>query len=132
MQLETEKVNCTANAETIFNHLNGKFDHYKDIMPDDVETFVADDTSFVFGMKGVPEIRLVDKENVPNERIVLTAASSKLDFDLTLHLEGSSEGTEAWFTFEGDFNPMMQMMIKKPLQTFIDKLIHKLGERFSS
>ncbi len=132
MQLETEKVQCSADAATIFNHLNGKFENYNGIMPEDVAKFESDDTSFVFGMKGVPEIRLIDKESIPNERIVLTAASSKLDFDLTLHLNENEAGTEAWFTFEGEFNAMMQMMIKKPLQTFIDKLIHKLGERFSS
>lgn len=130
MHLETDKVRCSSDAATIYNHLNGKFDNYKDIMPEDVATFESDDTSFVFGMKGVPEIRLIGKESVENERIVLTAASSKLDFDLTLHLAPADGGTDVWFVFEGEFNAMMQMMIKKPLQAFIDKLVVKLGERF--
>lgn len=130
MNLETEKVHCSAPAETIFNHLNGNFKNYKEIMPEDVETFEADDSSFVFGMKGVPEIRLIAKESIPHERIVLSAASSKLDFDLTLHLNEEGEGTDAWFEFHGEFNAMMQMMIKKPLQTFINKLVQQLGARF--
>jgi hypothetical protein len=132
MQLESEKVHCTVSPEVVYDFLTESFNNYHEIMPDDVEHFEFDDSSFVFGMKGVPHIRLVSKEKIPHERIVLTAASSKLDFDLALHLDKAPNGTDAWFSFEGDFNPMMQMMIKKPLQTFIDKLIQKISLRFNS
>jgi hypothetical protein len=132
MQLESEKVTCSAPVSEIYSFLSSDFANYRAVMPEDVEHFESDDTSFVFGMKGVPHIRLISKENTPNERIVLTAASSKLDFDLTLHLKEENGGSLAYFQFEGDFNPMMQMMIKKPLQSFIDKLINQIKSRFSS
>ena len=132
MQLESKKVSCTSSPEEIFIFLDENFEHYEEVMPEEVEHFEADDTSFIFGLKGIPHLRLVAKESTPNSKIVLTAASSKIQFDLTLHLEPSGNGTEAWFYFEGEFNAMIQMMVKKPLQQFINKLADQLGERFSS
>lgn len=132
MQLESEKITCSAPVSEIYSFLTSDFANYRELMPEDVEHFESDDTSFVFGMKGVPHIRLISKESIDNECIVLTAASSKLDFDLSLHLSEANGGSMAYFHFEGDFNPMMQMMIKKPLQTFIDKLINQIKSRFSS
>lgn len=132
MELESERVSCSQSPEEIFTFLNGKFDNYKEIMPEEVEHFESDGTSFVFGLKGLPHIRLIAKESEPNRNIVLTSASSKLNFDLTLHLEPLGSGTEARFSFSGEFNAMMQMMVKKPLQQFINKLVAQLGSRFSS
>jgi hypothetical protein len=132
MQLESKKVSCSSSPEEIFTHLDKNFKHYKEVMPEEVEHFEADETSFVFGLKGMPHLRLVAGESTPNSKIVLTAASSKLEFDLTLNLEPSGNGTQAWFYFEGQFNAMIQMMVKKPLQQFIDKLADQLAARFSS
>ena len=71
----------------------------------------------------MPQIRLVLKEKQEFDKIVLGAASSKLDFTLTANIKEISENNcETKLDFEGDFNPMMAMMVKKPLQKFIDTL----------
>ena len=92
-------------------------------MPENLERFEAEDTAFTFSLKGMPEIRLVLKEKIANSQIVLGAASSKLPFTLTTNLNKISENSsEVQMLFEGEFNPMMTMMIKSPLQKFINTL----------
>ncbi len=92
-------------------------------MPENIEKFKVDGDSFIFGLKGMPEIRLVLKEQSEFNQIVLGAASSKLPFTLTVNIENIDTNTaKAKLDFNGKFNAMMAMMIKKPLQKFIDTL----------
>jgi hypothetical protein len=54
---------------------------------------------------------------------VLGASGGKLDFSLTANIENISENkSEIYLKFEGDFNPMMAMMIKGPISKFIETL----------
>ena len=74
----------------------------------------------------MPEIRLVVKEKQEFDKIVLGAASSKLNFSLTANINSvSDQSSEMQLLFNGDFNPMMAMMVKGPLQKFIDTLSEK-------
>jgi hypothetical protein len=71
----------------------------------------------------MPEIRLVITEKQEFDKIILGAASSKLNFYLTVAIQQVTENScEAQLLFKGDFNPMMAMMVKSPLQKFIDTL----------
>ena len=92
-------------------------------MPENTEKFEVDGDSFLFSLKGMPEIRLVVKEKLEFDKIVLGAASSKLNFSLTANIHAATETScETQLLFEGDFNPMMAMMVKGPLQKFINTL----------
>ena len=92
-------------------------------MPENTEKFEVDGESFLFSLKGMPEIRLVIKEKQEFDKIVLGAASSKLNFSLTAEINTLTDSScETQLIFNGDFNPMMAMMVKGPLQKFIDTL----------
>jgi len=100
-------------------------------MPDNIAKFeVLGDDIFNFGLKGMPEIKLRMKDKTPNTKIMLAAASDKLPFTLTAAIEALSEDSCAvQLQFEGEFNPMMAMMIKGPISKFIETLadnMHKL------
>ncbi|MBP6586207.1 MAG: SRPBCC family protein, partial [Flavobacterium sp.] len=60
----------------------------------------------------------------------LGAASEKLPFTLTGNITSLSDASsEVQLSFDGDFNPMMAMMIKGPISKFIETLaanMHKL------
>tara|TARA_R110002033_G_scaffold6273_1_gene24899 strand:+ start:9438 stop:9602 length:165 start_codon:yes stop_codon:yes gene_type:complete len=46
-----------------------------------------------------------------------------LDFSLTGNIvENSDSSSDVQLTFDGDFNPMMAMMIKGPISKFIETL----------
>lgn len=127
-RIEGKKVNINKPRAEVYSVLANPANFQK-VMPSDVTKFEADENSFVFGLKGMPEIRMVFSEKVENEKLVLKAASSKLDVALNALFEDADGNTQAQLIFEGDFNPMLKMMVERPLRNFVEKLteqLHKL------
>ena len=130
MNLESPKVTIEKSAEHIFNALSD-VKNYEKLMPENIAKFeVLGNDIFNFGLKGMPEIKLRLKEGVPNSKINLAAASDKLPFTLIATIDTLSDSSsDVQLHFEGDFNPMMAMMIKGPISKFIETLaetMHKL------
>ena len=130
MNLESPKVTVEKSAEYLFNALSD-VKNFEKLMPDNIAKFeVLGEDIFNFGLKGMPEIKLRLKEGIPNSKVVLNAASDKLPFSLIASIDAISENSsEVKLDFEGDFNPMMAMMIKGPISKFIETLaenMHKL------
>lgn len=130
MNLESPKVAVEKSAEYLFNALSD-VKNYEKLMPENIAKFeVLGDDIFNFGLKGMPEIKLRLKEGVPHSKVNLAAASDKLPFTLTANLDAIADNsTGVQLAFEGEFNPMMAMMIKGPISKFIETLaenMHKL------
>lgn len=126
MKLETTKISVKKSQKELFEFLTD-LKNFEQLMPEGAEKFEVDGDSFLFRLKGMPEIRLVLKEKTEFNQIVLGAASSKLPFTLTANINKIDENTaDAKLDFEGDFNPMMAMMIKNPLQKFINTLSNNI------
>lgn len=122
MNLESKKSVVNKSQKEFFEFLTN-LQNFDKLMPENIDKFEVDGDSFLFSLKGMPEIRLVIKEKNEFDKIVLSAASSKLNFSLMALIQPISENTcEAQLLFTGDFNPMMAMMVKSPLQKFIDTL----------
>lgn len=126
MQLESRKVTLSKPSKFIFESLIN-LSSYEGLMPETIEKFEIENDSFIFGLKGMPEIRLVLKEKTPNSKIILGAASSKMPFTLELNInETSQNSSEVQLFFNGEFNAMISMMVKKPLTKFIETLIDNI------
>ena len=130
MNLESPKVTVAQSSEYLYNALSD-VKNFEKLMPENIAKFeVLGDDIFNFGLKGMPEIKLRLKEGVPFSKVNLAAASDKLPFTLTANLDSISEAsTGVQLVFEGEFNPMMAMMIKGPISKFIETLaenMHKL------
>lgn len=128
MQLESQKVTVNKSAQELCEYLSDvkNFEH---LMPENISKFeVLNENSFVFALKGMPEIGLEVKEvNAPNT-IILGAISDKIPFQLTGNIEAISESTsEAELVFEGEFNTMMAMMIKGPISKFLETLTNNMA-----
>ena len=122
MNLETKKSVINKSQKDFFEFLLD-LKNFKQLMPENTQKFEVDGDSFLFSLKGMPEIRLVIKEKQEFDKIILGAASSKLNFSLTVLIKEISENScESQLLFNGDFNPMMAMMVKSPLQKFINTL----------
>ena len=130
MNLESQKITVQKSAAYLFTELS-QVKNFEKLMPENISKFeVTDEDSFIFGLSGMPEIKLRMKDKLPNSSIVLGAASDKLPFTLTSKIESISdqECTVGLF-FEGEFNAMMAMMIKGPINKFLENLsgnMHKL------
>ena len=127
MNLESQKVTVKKSSEYMFNALS-QVKNFEKLMPDNISKFeVLDENAFIFGLKGMPEIKLKMKEKIPNSRIVLGAASDKLPFTLTANIiEIATEETQIQLLFDGEFNAMMAMMIKAPISKFIETLTENM------
>ena len=129
MNLESPKTNVEKSAEYIFNALYD-IKNFEKLMPENMAKFeVIDENCFEFGLKGMPEIKLVKKASTPNSEIILGAASSKLPFTLTAKIDAISENaTDIQLFFEGEFNAMMAMMVKGPITKFIETLASNMNK----
>lgn len=128
MNIEGNKVTVKKSAKDVFDFFS-KLENFEQLMPENTQKFEVDGDSFIFGLKGMPEIRLVMKEKTEYSNITLGAASSKLPFTLSSDINEISENeTEVILKFSGDFNPMMAMMVKKPLTKFIETLTENISK----
>ncbi|TPG44045.1 SRPBCC family protein [Flavobacterium pectinovorum] len=123
MNLESPKVTVQKSAQDLFDLLTD-VRNFEKLMPDNIAKFeVIGEDAFIFGLKGMPEIKLKMKEKVAPNKIVLGAASDKLPFTLVSNIESVSDSESAvQLQFEGEFNAMMAMMIKGPISKFIETL----------
>jgi hypothetical protein len=127
MQIESKKVKVQKSAEDLCTFLCD-VKNFEQLMPENISKFeVLSDTSFVFALKGMPEIGLEVKDVISPEKVVLGAISDKIPFQLTGNIkEKDTDSSEAELVFNGDFNPMMAMMIKGPITKFLETLANKM------
>jgi ribosome-associated toxin RatA of RatAB toxin-antitoxin module len=129
MNLESPKVTVAKSAQYIFDSLSD-VKNFEKLMPENIAKFeVLGDDIFNFGLKGMPEIKLKMKDKTPTSKVVLAAASDKLPFTLTANIDTLNEAQSAvQLKFEGEFNPMMAMMIKGPISKFIETLAENMNK----
>ncbi|CAL2104385.1 conserved protein of unknown function [Tenacibaculum sp. 190130A14a] len=126
MNIEGNTITVQKSSKELFEFFS-KLDNFEQLMPENTQKFEVDGDSFIFGLKGMPEIRLVMKEKTEFSNITLGAASSKLPFTLAADINEVSENeSKVTLKFNGDFNPMMAMMVKKPLSKFIETLTENI------
>lgn len=123
MHLESKKVTTGKSQQEMFEFLTN-VENYEQLMPESTQKFeVKAEDRFLFGLKGMPEIQLAIKETKEPELVVLGSTSEKLNFSLNIHIEAAGEQqSEVFMEFDGEFNAMMAMMVKGPLQKFINTL----------
>jgi carbon monoxide dehydrogenase subunit G len=126
MNISGTKVVVNKSQKETFKFLSD-LKNFEQLMPASIQKFEVDGDSFIFGLKGMPEIRLVLKESTEFSNITLGAASSKLSFELVANIDEIDEASsKVQLDFNGEFNMMMAMMVKKPLTNFIETLTDNL------
>lgn len=129
MNLESPKVTVQKSSQDIFEYLSN-VGNFEQLMPENIDKFEAGEESFLFALKGMPEIELKLQEVASPNRIVLGSANEKFPFSLTADIEDNADSSSnVQLLFDGKFNPMVAMMVKKPLQKFIDTLISNIGKQ---
>ncbi len=129
MNLETTTVTVEKTQQEVFEFLT-KVENFEQLMPESIQKFEKlTDSRFLFQLKGMPEIVLEQKESTAYSSVILGAASDKLPFTLTADITDLGNGTStAKLTFDGQFNAMMAMMIKNPIQNFINTLSENISK----
>jgi len=129
MNLESPKVTVQKSDKEIFEYLS-KMENFEEIMPENIDSFKAEGDSFKFALKGMPEIRLKMQEQDAPKKIVLGSTSDKFPFTLIADIdENTDDSSDVQLKFDGKFNPMVAMMVKGPLQKFINTLVENIEKR---
>ena len=86
MNLESPKITVNKSSKELFDYLS-KVENFESIMPDNTDKFEAREDSFVFALKGMPEIKLRMLEGEEPKKVVLGSASEKFPFSLTADIQ---------------------------------------------
>ena len=114
MNLESPKISLSKSSQEVFGFLSD-VKNFEQLMPENIDKFEAQEDSFLFALKGMPEIRLKMQETDSPKKVVLGSASEKFPFTLTADIEETSvDSCNAQLRFEGEFNPTVAMMVKNP------------------
>jgi len=122
MNIKSEKITTQKSAQELFEILSD-VKNFKKLMPKEITKFeVTAEDSFLFALKGTPEIELQLKEKKEPNQIIFNAIS-KIPFSLTIDInETSAYSSSVQLFFAGKFNPMIEMMIKGPISNLVDIL----------
>jgi len=129
MNLESPKVNVKKNQAEMYQFLT-QVENYKQLMPESMEKFeITGPDSFLFALKGMPQIELKIQETHEPDLVVLGSTSEKFNFTLNAIIEATAEdSSDVQLLFDGKFNAMMSMMVKGPLQKFITTLSKNIAQ----
>lgn len=122
MKLESSIATIAKPIEEVFEQLT-KASTYELLMPEQASFSIKDEKHFSFKLGDMPTIPLKLECQIPNKQIVMAADGGSVPFELHANLESIDQETKIQLVFEGNINPMMQMMVKKPLTKFLEALI---------
>ncbi|MBL7889522.1 MAG: SRPBCC family protein [Bacteroidia bacterium] len=128
-KIESDKVEINNSAEKIFNHLSD-FNNFSQLMPPQVTNWqsTADECSFT--LNGMATIGMKIVEKTPNTKISISS-HGKVPFEFKLFVlltEKDASNCVGQLTFESDLNPMLKMMVEKPLGNFFNMLAQKMKD----
>lgn len=128
MKLESKIGKVIYSDEQVYNFLTD-FNNFESLIPKDkITNWESDENSCSFSVNpiGKTGMKIVEKESCKLIKIV-SLENAKYNFTFWLQLKKIDENnTGIKLTLQADLNPMIQMMAKKPLQEFLDKMIDQL------
>jgi len=129
MNLESQKVTIQKSEKEVFEFLT-KVENFEQLMPENTDKFEANEDSFLFALKGMPVIKLKLQEESTVNTIVLASTNDKFPFTLKGNvIKLNDTSSEVQLKFDGKFNAMMAMMIKNPIQKFINTLAENIEKK---
>ena len=127
VKIESKKVEIKRNVEFVYEYL-ADFTHFSMVANDKIENFKATQDKCSFTVKGMTDMGLKIISRLPNESITISndtdvPSSMPLNFLIIFEFERVEPYvTKVIVKMELDANPMIAMMVKKPLEKFVNSL----------
>ena len=127
VKIESKKVEIKRNVEFVYEYL-ADFTHFSMVANDKIENFKATQDKCSFTIKGMTDMGLKIISRLPNESITISndtdvPSSMPLNFLIIFEFERVEPYvTKVIVKMELDANPMIAMMVKKPLEKFVNSL----------
>ena len=128
--IESERVEVNNDKADTFLFL-GDFNNYEQMMPDQITGWESTADECSFNIKGMASIGMKIDEKVDGREIRIKSTNkSPFRFDLNCFLDGEGDTCTAHLVFESDLNPMLQMMVEKPLTSLFNHIMQRLKANF--
>jgi len=127
VKIESKKVEIKRNVEFVYEYL-ADFTHFSMVANDKIENFKATQDRCSFTIKGMTDMGLKIISRLPNESITISndtdvPSSMPLNFLIIFEFERVEPYvTKVIVKMELDANSMIAMMVKKPLEKFVNSL----------
>ena len=127
-KIESRVGTIASNEERIYNFISN-FNNFKQFIPaDKVQDFESTEDSCKFSVPNMGKVGLRIIEKTPFNTIKISGdGMANQQFNLWVQLKQASENdTKVKITIKADLNPMIKMMVAKPLKNFVDKLVEAM------
>ena len=115
------------SSEKLYSHIID-IDNYEQILKDEIRSFdKLSENEFKIKIGNMPGINLLLNELPENNEVKLSSNDGNLNFYILIKIDAiESNSSKIKVQFVGNFSSMIEMMIKKPLNAFIDSLKNKI------
>mgnify|MGYP001334872346 CR=1 FL=1 len=125
--IQSKTVAIARPAEALIR-FHQDMNNFQQLLPQDrISEWKSDGKSCSFKVQGAATIGLELDGGTPNSLVRMKSTDrSPFAFTLDVHLAEKGEGTEAYQLFQADLNPLLKMMVEKPLQNLFDHIADKM------
>ena len=126
-RIESKQVRIARSAEEVYSFLQD-MNNFQQLLPQDrISEWKCDGRSCSFKVQGAATIGLQLDGGTPNRLVRMKSTErSPFPFTLDVHLVEDNGATEAQEIFEADLNPIIKMMVEKPLKNLFDHIADKM------
>ena len=128
-KIESDIVQIENSTANIFNYLSN-FNNFKQLMPEQVSNWQSTADECTFTINGMATIGMKIVEKTPTSSIRIQS-NGKVPFEFTLLVLLTEKGPASCngqLLFESELNPMLKMMVQKPLTNFFNILAQKMKD----
>lgn len=131
MRLEGPLTQVNKSAQAVYQAVND-VERYKEFMPDAVGEFrTGQDFGmpwFAFSIGGMPQIKLVRNLAQPFTKVVFASPmGAKISLEVLIETL-APEVSNVQVVIEADVNPMLRMMVERPLRRFLEDVSAKIAQ----
>jgi carbon monoxide dehydrogenase subunit G len=113
----------------VFNFLSD-YNNFGKLMPEQVTNWQSTDTECSFTIQGMASLQMKIVERRANDLISMESfGKTPIKFSLFVNIEAvNDQSCTALVSIDADINPMLKMMLDKPLSNLVEKLATKIPQ----
>ncbi len=129
MEINKESKEIAYSSEKIYTYIID-INNYENILKNEIKSFdKISENEFKIKIGSMPGIKLILEKNLMDEYVKLISNDSNFNFSIIIYVNQISEkSSKVTVKFIGSFSSMIEMMIRKPLENFIESLKNKIEE----
>ena len=129
MEINKESKEIPYSSDKIYTYIID-INNYENILKNEIKSFdKISENEFKIKIGSMPGIKLILEKNLTDEYVKLISNDTNFNFSIIIYVNQISEkSSKVTVKFIGSFSSMIEMMIRKPLENFIESLKNKIEE----